>query len=365
MNASGHRRLYLAQSDAYRRQWLNQRGGGDCRLTSKQNAELKTWFDFWDRDSEGEVDPRSISDALSALKVLSDSQKQEFDALVEAATDGDERRRFNYAEFRTLMTYPKCGIAKRILSVMSGQDFLKGMPFHIVVQAHNREKLIGGLMSKITNRRGEAEKHLKNVESKLLRKQRKKDAENRALAEGGTAAKKGATSPKISKPISPVSIGGGSASGNQEDRKMQIHRLHSDAVVLHSKTLFKPTVPREIKRLQFRPSDFFPREGSGTWNGGGMRMGGSKQPKSFGETAPISLQKGFGSRREGNSATPFSAGSMSSMDSVSSPYNNSFADTAPITMQNNPNLTDEFFGSAAGWAVESPPRPDRGPLETR
>ena len=26
---------------------------------------------------------------------------------------------------------------------MSGQDFLKGMPFHIVVQAHNREKLIG------------------------------------------------------------------------------------------------------------------------------------------------------------------------------------------------------------------------------
>ena len=72
---------------------MNQRGGGDCRLTSKQNAELKTWFDFWDRDSEGaapalaqrgaltaawigEVDPRSISDALSALKVLSDSQKQ-------------------------------------------------------------------------------------------------------------------------------------------------------------------------------------------------------------------------------------------------------------------------------------------------
>ena len=94
-------------------------------------------------------------------------------------------------------------------------------------------------------------------------------------------------------------------------------------------------------------------------------MGGSKQQKSFGDTAPISLQKSFGSRREGSGATPFSAGSMSSMDSVSTPYNNSFADTAPITMQNNPNLTDEFFGSDAGWAVESTPRPDRGTLETR
>lgn len=146
MSQKTNRRLYIAQADAYRRQWLQQRGCGDSRLTCKQNAELKNWFEFWDRDSEGNrsltaftsgvgnVDPRSIARALYALGVLSDEQRevlldhenerssQEFDALIEAATDGDEFYRFNYAEFRTLMTYPKKGIAKKILNGQSPQS---------------------------------------------------------------------------------------------------------------------------------------------------------------------------------------------------------------------------------------------------
>lgn len=369
---AGHRRLYLAQSDAYRRHWLNQRGSGDCRLTSKQNAELKTWFEFWDRDCEGEVDPRTISDALFALKVLNELQKEEFDALVEAATDGDERRRFSYAEFRTLMTYPKCGIAKRILSVMSGQDFVKGMPFHIVVQAYNREKLIGGLMSKVACRRTDAEKKLKNVESKLLRKQRQRDAEKRTSEEGNkstAAAKSGMSPPAASEPARPTRVHLEPTNSNVGDRP--IHRMHSSAVVLHSKTLFKPTIPKEVKRMQFRPSDFFPREVSGTFLSG-VNSGRSRQPfnSNFADTAPISLQK----HNKLFTSTPgnfqSSKGSMGSTSSdwgamTANPYNNSFADTAPISSQHNNAGNDDLFGSATGWAVESFSRPAREPLETR
>lgn len=87
-----NRRLYIAQADSYRRRWLQQRGCGDSRLTCKQNAELKVWFEFWDRHGEGTplrsspaplptvvpgvVDPRVISDALLALNVLSEKQKE-------------------------------------------------------------------------------------------------------------------------------------------------------------------------------------------------------------------------------------------------------------------------------------------------
>ena len=63
---------------------------------------------------------KQVSWSSCQTSAIHRTQSQEFDALVEAATDGDERRRFNYAEFRTLMTYPKCGIAKRILSGESG-----------------------------------------------------------------------------------------------------------------------------------------------------------------------------------------------------------------------------------------------------
>ena len=39
---------------------------------------------------------------------------QELDALIEAATEGEDAK-FKFDEFRTLMTYPKCGIAKTVL----------------------------------------------------------------------------------------------------------------------------------------------------------------------------------------------------------------------------------------------------------
>ena len=40
---------------------------------------------------------------------------QELDALIEAVTNMDESAKFKFDEFRTLMTYPKCGIAKTFL----------------------------------------------------------------------------------------------------------------------------------------------------------------------------------------------------------------------------------------------------------
>jgi len=243
----------MAQSDAYRRNWLQQRGSGDSRLTCKQNQELKVWFEFWDRDSEGAVDPRSISDALFSLDVLSEEQRQELDALIEAATDGDESHKFNYAEFRTLMTYPKCGIGKTVLKVMAGADFLENqqkIPFHITVQAYNREKLISGLMGSGAKRK-ESEKRLAIAENKLQRKELQRQAKERDKIE--TKRAKSPAKPEAQATLLPIET-----KPNPEDSANRFRHSNRN-VPLHSKVLFKISLPREMTKMQFSPMDFFPQ----------------------------------------------------------------------------------------------------------
>jgi len=175
MSQRRFKKLYEGQSDAHRRAWLQQRGRSQAvRLTSKQNIELKKWFTYWDRDHSGTVNPREIANALFSLNVLSAVQKEELDALIEAATDGEDAN-FRFDEFRTLMTYPKCGIAKTLLGVLEGDLFVdesSTMPFHLKVQAHKREKLIGGLMSKNGSMRKESERVLGIIEAQSFRRQK-------------------------------------------------------------------------------------------------------------------------------------------------------------------------------------------------
>merc|ERR1712100_284760 len=163
MSTTRYKRLYEAQAESHRRTWLHQRGRGQTvRLTSKQSKELKRWFEYWDRDQSGTINPRDIANALFSLGILSNQQKEEMDALIEAATQQDEAAKFRFEEFRTLMTYPKAGIAKTPLGVLEGDLFgdEASMPFHLRLQAHKRERLIGGLMSKNNEKRKESERIL-------------------------------------------------------------------------------------------------------------------------------------------------------------------------------------------------------------
>jgi len=265
------------------------------RLTSKQSAALKRWFTFWDRNENGAVDPRDICNALYSLNVFSLEQKEEVHALIEAVCEEEDQgddAKFNFAQFRTLMTYPKCGIAKTVLGVLEKELFTheSAMPFHIRVQAHNREKLIAGLMSKNSALRKESEKQLSQVEAQLFRRdkeaekaeQERKEREARdaqatssrrtpasksmALPQTPVQEEKEAVKPSwgkvrgdFAKPREVMSASSKMASVVNDAMKGRVDL--SAGVKLRSKELFK-RLPAESKMMTFKPSDFFAPERS-------------------------------------------------------------------------------------------------------
>jgi len=224
------------------------------------------------------------------------------DALIEAATQHDESAKFKFDEFRTLMTYPKAGIAKSLLGVLEGDLFgdESSMPFHLRLQAHKRERLIGGLMSKNGDKRKESERMLGVFEAQAYRKQKMSEIGGR----GGKEAKPGEALGKIQKgsqkgarasktgrgdftatgdadklnaaeePASGLkgwasvrsvmtpsrntkkSGSDGMASVVQSVMRGRAEGPNSD-VPIHSNILFKTTAASN-KVMRFRPSDFFP-----------------------------------------------------------------------------------------------------------
>jgi len=286
MSQRKYKKLYDAQADGHRRRWLQQRGRGETvRLTSRQSAELKRWFEFWDRDASGGVNPRDIANALYSLNVLSCEQKEELDALIDAATDGEDAT-FGFSEFRTLMTYPKCGIAKTLLGVLEHDIFGEEatMPFHLRVQAHNREKLMAGLMSKNSSLRKESERQLGQVEAQIFRRQKLAEKAERERQEQERAASVAAASPAPSSDsVAPSSHAPASTADEKGWSKVRARltpsrgkqqpvskmvgavkeaiRQRADGsnagIPLHSKILFPRPMPVESKIMKFRPSDFF------------------------------------------------------------------------------------------------------------